>query len=189
MNLDQVNKWLVLFSNVAVVAGILLVAVQIHENTVATRLQTLSAFNTQLANAEIACMGDNFADAFATALLRPSETTEAQAAQLWCYIANQLDATTAAWAAYREGRVSPEGWNAYKAACVTYLETGVGRIIWDQTKALEDPLMAKEIDDALARVNGSDPILFQAIVNNVKKLPPPAPLHQQSPTIQAEGTR
>ena len=46
MNLDQVNKWLVLFSNLAVVAGILLVAVQIHENTVATRLQTLSAFTT-----------------------------------------------------------------------------------------------------------------------------------------------
>jgi hypothetical protein len=188
VNLDQANKWLVLFSNLAVVAGILLVAVQIHENTVATRLQTLSAFTTRQASGELACMGDTFADAFATALLRPSETTEAQVMQVWCYITNQVDATTAAWAAHREGRVSPEGWNSYKAACVAYLDTGVGRIIWDQTKALADPLMAKEIDDALARVNGSDPILFQAIVNNVKKLPPPAPLHQQSPTIQTEGT-
>ena len=38
MNLDPLNKWLTLFANLAVVGGIALVAVQIHENTVATRL-------------------------------------------------------------------------------------------------------------------------------------------------------
>jgi hypothetical protein len=168
MNLDQVNKWLVLFLNLAVVAGILLVAVQIHENTVATRLQTASAFKAQLASGELACMGDTFADAFATAALRPSELTQAQVMQIWCYISNQLDATAAVWVAYREGRVSPDEWNAYKADCVVYLGYGVDRIIWDQAKATVDPLMAKEIDDALPLANGSGLPVFQTIVNNVK---------------------
>ena len=63
MKLDVVNKWLVLVANIGVLAGILFLAFELKQNTVATQLEAASNFNSSFADIEMLIAGDpDFSD-------------------------------------------------------------------------------------------------------------------------------
>jgi len=50
MNFDRLNKWLALFANLGVVAGIVFLAMEIRSNTESNRISIQSAFSTNWVN-------------------------------------------------------------------------------------------------------------------------------------------
>ena len=162
MNLDQLNKWLTLLANLGVLAGIVLVAFQLKENTDATRVQSAYDVNTGYVNFDVACMGDTFAEALVTAYLKPSELTNAQSYQLFCGIDTAISLASNTWIAHREGRASQDDWNTSKTYLVNYLDYDVGRVIWASYKDYGiDPQFFKEVDAALAQVTNSCALGYQ----------------------------
>ena len=172
MNLDQLNKWLTLVANLGVLAGIVLVAFQLKENTDATRVQSAYALNDTTIGGDIGCMGDTTADAVTTAYFKPQELTEAQVLQTWCYLELGVMAAQTTWFAYRDGRASQETWDAAQGSLLAYMDFGVGRIIWNNIKSgLQFPQeIVDEIDKAFAQGNGSADLRFREIMTDVRKL-------------------
>ena len=82
MNSDQIGRWLTLAANVGVIAGLILVAVQINQNTAITKAQIANDYYIADMTLELAMMGENPADSFNKAVYAPDEITTADAVVL-----------------------------------------------------------------------------------------------------------
>ena len=58
MNLDSTNRWLTLAANIGVMAGIIFLAFELQQNTVATQLQAASNFQSSYADLELSIYGN-----------------------------------------------------------------------------------------------------------------------------------
>jgi hypothetical protein len=76
--LERAHQWLSLVANLGVILGFVLIAVQLNINTTAIRLQNAMHLNRDASTVEIALMGETTHEAFAAAMSRPAEMTEAQ---------------------------------------------------------------------------------------------------------------
>jgi hypothetical protein len=172
MNLDQVNKWLTLVANVGVVVSIGLVAFQLKQNTDAIRVQSAYDLYATSTTADVACVGDNMSEAMVRGFLRPTELTDAQITQLFCWIDINVNMAMNAWIAVREGRTSSEEWEDAKQFLVAILDYDVGRVLWqsyNEWGAL-DPSFRKEIDAALAQSDKKSTRVWRTMIEGVRTL-------------------
>ena len=58
MNLDSTNRWLTLVANIGVLAGIIFLAYELQQNTVATQLEAASNFNASFSEIELFIAGN-----------------------------------------------------------------------------------------------------------------------------------
>lgn len=82
MNSDKLGRWLTLAANLGVIAGLILVAVQINQNTAITKAQIANDYYLADMTLELAMMGENPADSFNKAIYAPDEITTADAVVL-----------------------------------------------------------------------------------------------------------
>ena len=61
MNLDSLNKWLMLAANVGVIAGIIFLAIEVQQNTRMMSAQTRDAMTERLTNWQLAISTDQYA--------------------------------------------------------------------------------------------------------------------------------
>lgn len=171
MHLDALNKWLGPLANIGVLGGLLLVAVQMHQNTAAIRLQNALELNRGIAAGEIAFMGDSTHLAYATAMFHPSELTDEQAGQLWAYFNSEIFSIQNQWLAYQAGLASREDWDYAFGYAIAFLGIRAGRIWWDNVKSGFRPEFVKAIDAGLAT---SDPLAVErqtrAIIEEIRSL-------------------
>ena len=59
MDLDTLNAWLSLIANVAVIAGIAFLAIEVSQNTLQTKLQTSSSFQDTFTSVELNIASSN----------------------------------------------------------------------------------------------------------------------------------
>ncbi|MFT5843822.1 MAG: hypothetical protein ACI80L_002624 [Pseudohongiellaceae bacterium] len=76
---DKLTRWLTLLANLAVLAGIILVAIQIQQNTDITKAQMANEYYLLDAQLELAMMGDSPAQSFQKAVYSPDELNEEDA--------------------------------------------------------------------------------------------------------------
>ena len=106
MSLDTINKWFTLASNIGVVAGFVLLASQMSQNTQAIRLQNTQDQWRELSASESAFFGDTLYVAMTKALERPSDLTSEDIQQLWGYGNASLMPGYNVWNAYNAGAVA-----------------------------------------------------------------------------------
>ncbi|NCF74663.1 MAG: hypothetical protein GWP67_14315 [Gammaproteobacteria bacterium] len=58
VNLDSTNRWLTLAANIGVLAGIIFLAYELQQNTVATRVEAASNFNSSFSEIELFIAGN-----------------------------------------------------------------------------------------------------------------------------------
>jgi hypothetical protein len=80
MDTDKVNRGLTLGANVGVLAGLILVAFQIHQNTEITKAQITNDYYLADMQLELAMMGDNPATSWTKAIYTPNDLTNVDAA-------------------------------------------------------------------------------------------------------------
>lgn len=82
MDLGQLNSWLGIVANLGVVAGLVLVALQIRQNTLITKAQVANDWFLADMQLELAMMGENPAATWAKAVVAPDDLDDREAAVL-----------------------------------------------------------------------------------------------------------
>jgi hypothetical protein len=152
---DTVNRWLTLSANVGVIAGLILVAVQIDQNTRIMKAQIVNDYYLADMNLELAMMGDNPAISWAKAVYAPNELNHVDAAILDRYFnygmvqigrlrkMHELGMADDDW----EDRINYLGW---------HLGNEVGQRWWANYKEDSSGEFIQMVDEALARGDHKD---------------------------------
>ncbi len=106
MNLEKLGHWVGIVANLGVFAGFLLVAYQLHQNTIG--LQSNAAYNSNelLANSDTALMGDTGYAAMAKSMTDPKSLSPDELMQMWAYLSLTTFSATLAFEDYNQGIIS-----------------------------------------------------------------------------------
>ena len=80
MDTDRLNYWFTLSANIGVIAGLILVAVQINQNTQIAKAQITNDYYLADMELELAMMGDDPITSWTKAVYTPSDLTKEDAA-------------------------------------------------------------------------------------------------------------
>jgi hypothetical protein len=150
MNSDRISRWSNTLSNIALVGGLVLVAIQIRQNTAITRAQLLNDYYLADMQLELAMMGDDPAASFTRAVFDPGALTEYDAAVLDRYF-NYGVVQVRRLRQMDELGLADEGWQVRIDYLRWHLGNEAGRRWWSQTRrddAGDDVVAA--IDSVLA---------------------------------------
>jgi len=156
MNWDRLNRWSTAISNLALLGGLLLVAVQIRQNTAITRAQLLNDYYLADMQLELAMMGEDPGASFTKAVFDPSALTEYDAAVLDRYF-NYGVVQVRRLRQMDELGLAGDGWQNRIEYLRWHLGNDAGRRWWAQTR--EDELgdgVITAIDSVLAGSDWSD---------------------------------
>lgn len=156
MNWDRINRWSTAISNLALLGGLVLVAVQIRQNTAITRAQLLNDYFLADMQLELAMMGEDPAASFTRAVFDPESLTEYDATVLDRYF-NYGVVQVSRLRQMDELGLAGEGWQGRLEYLRWHLGNEAGRRWWAQVRedAPEDEVIAA-IDSILAEVDWRD---------------------------------
>ena len=115
MNLDSMNRWLALVANIGVLAGIIFLAYELQQNTVATQLEAASNFNSSFGDIELFIAGN---PEFAELLVRGregEEITGADQIRLLVFYNQVLRQWQFTHFQYVSGAMDDDNWQAQRA--------------------------------------------------------------------------
>jgi hypothetical protein len=172
MNWDRINRWSTAISNIALLAGLVLVAVQIHQNTAITRAQLMNDYYLADMQLELAMMGDDPAASFTKAVFDPETLTEYDAAVLDRYF-NYGVVQVRRLRQMDQLGLAGEGWQERIGYLRWHLGNEAGRRWWSRTRGdeAEDAVIAA-IDSVLGDAEWSDHrVLLESMLGSEPALP------------------
>lgn len=176
MNLEKLGQWMVVLANIGVFAGFLLVAYQLHQNTISLQSTSVYTSSQLFANSDMAMMGDTTYEAFARSLTDPTHLSPGELAQMWGYFSVTMFSANVAFEDYRQGIISEERWLGIRDVFVSYINHPIGPIIWrTQFDAEENPrngAFYTSVQEGLdaATMNGTQQ-WFRAMLEEARALP------------------
>ncbi|MFC1797628.1 hypothetical protein ACFL1V_11170 [Pseudomonadota bacterium] len=148
MKSDKLGSWLTLAANLGVIAGLILVAVQINQNTAITKAQIANDYFIADMALELAMMGENPVTSFKKAVYAPDEITTEDAAILDRYFnygmiqIHRLQKMDDLGLAY-------EGWEDRVRYLRWHLGNEVGHRWWNQIKGGYSDEFRENVDELL----------------------------------------
>ena len=133
MNLDSTNRWLTLVANIGVLAGIIFLAYELQQNTVATRLEAASNFQSSFNEIEMLIAGS---PEFAELLRKGREgenTSTAEQLRLFVFYNNVLRQWQFTHFQYLSDALSEEHWQAQRAFLAQIISDDFGLLNHWQT--------------------------------------------------------
>ena len=151
MKLDKMNPWLSFIRNIAILLGLMAVAIEIRDNSVAVRSQELGALRELNQDRYLAMLSPDFVSLYVKSLQNPAEMT---AEELWGmanYANVRLSLALRGYRAYQSGIISEADWNAELASVPLSLDTPLGKLLWQNMKAdySESPDFVLAVDNAI----------------------------------------
>lgn len=154
MNNSKINEWLTLIANVAVVGGIIFLAIEIRQNNELLRSESRQALVTN----DVASLAANFqnADVFAK-LVSESEMSAEDQLRLSFMFALDLRNREFEYFQYINGSLDEQTWLSYRHVIVINHSTGLGRAWWDKIgRGIVDPDFARLVDGLLVDAQPDD---------------------------------
>jgi len=174
MNLDRLNQWLALAANAGVIAGFILLAAQMKQNTDALQLQNEIELGRGAMTTGIAAMGDSAYIASAASILEPSKLTDAQVYQLFVYMDAVMNVAWNTWLAYRAGHAPQESWDSALEWVGTFFSYDAAKIIWNRYKEGYPQQFVDAVDASLARHGDTMHRVMKGAIADIHKLPNPS---------------
>ncbi len=143
MKLDRFGGWLALVTNLGVVGGLVLLAVELRQNTQVVRAQAVTSLLAGQMSAETAFMGEDTAAAFVKALDSPGTMTDEEIVKVWAYLNVAMMAVMQTHSMYSLGLATDQAW-----------ETATGRLEGAVLRPLQH-LVGGGDPSSLASVSGS----------------------------------
>jgi hypothetical protein len=147
MNSAKINDWLALIANIAVVGGIVFLAIEIRQNNELLRSESRQAL---VAN-DVTSLAANFqnADVFAK-MVSDEELSAEDQLRLSFMFAIDLRNREFEYFQYINGLLDEQSWLAYRHVVLINHSTGLGRKWWDEIgRGIVDPEFAKLVDELL----------------------------------------
>lgn len=154
MNKTRINDWLALVANVAVVGGIVFLAIEIRQNNELLRSESRQAL---VAN-DVASLSANFqnADVFAK-LVSDGELSAEDQLRLSFMFAIDLRNREFEYFQYVNGLLDEQTWLAYRHVILINHSAGPGRKWWDEIgRGIVDPEFAGLVDELLLDAEPDD---------------------------------
>lgn len=154
MNKTRINDWLALVANVAVVGGIVFLAIEIRQNNELLRSESRQAL---VAN-DVASLSANFqnADVFAK-LVSDGELSAEDQLRLSFMFAIDLRNREFEYFQYVNGLLDEQAWLAYRHVILINHSAGPGRTWWDEIgRGIVDPEFAGLVDELLLDAEPDD---------------------------------
>jgi len=151
MNLERLNRWLTFMGNIAIVLGLIALAIEINENTTAVRAQELGALQEQIQARQLASLNGDFSEVYAKGLYRPGDLSVADLLRLVPFLSHWLSNMQRTRQAYIDGVIREVDYQAQLLSAPIWFGTALGQVVWSQLKAdyAHDPDFVAAIDDAL----------------------------------------
>lgn len=129
MEADKINRWLTLGANLGVLAGLLLVAVEINQNTALTRALLENDYYLADMQLELAMMGDDPMESWVKAVYAPDELTRKDAGVVDRYFSYGMIQLNRLKKMHELG-LANEGWKERYDWLVWHLGNEAGRRWW-----------------------------------------------------------
>jgi len=147
MHSTKINEWLTLIANVAVVGGIVFLAIEMHQNNELLRSESRQTLVSNDVTSLIANMAN--VDVFAT-LVSDGELSAEDQLRLSFMFMLDLRNREFEYFQYTNGLLDEETWLAYRNVILVNHSAGIGRTWWDQVgRHIVDPTFAALIDELL----------------------------------------
>ena len=154
MNSSKINDWLTLVANIAVVGGIVFLAIEVRQNNELLRSESRQALVTN----DVASLAANFqnADVFAK-LVSESEMSAEDQLRLSFMFALDLRNREFEYVQYINGLLDEQTWLAYRHVILINHSAGLGRTWWNEVgRGIVDPDFAKLVDELLVDAQPDD---------------------------------
>jgi len=140
VNLDTTNRWLTLVANIGVLAGIIFLGYELQQNTVATRVEAASNFNSSFSDIELFIAGN---PEFAELLTKGREGTKLNGSdqlRLWVFYNQVLRQWQFTHYQYVSDVFDEENWQAQRAFMLAVMSSDIGLLDhWRQTRSQYNP--------------------------------------------------
>lgn len=150
MNSERLNRWLSFAANIGVIAGLVLVAIQINQNTEITKAQIANDYFLADMALELAMMGENPAYSWNKAVYDPNALTTEDAVVLDRYFNYGLVQIHRLQEMDKMG-MAYEGWEERVNYLRWHLGNEVGRRWWEGVKDSYSLEFRTKVDELLAR--------------------------------------
>jgi hypothetical protein len=154
MNSSKINDWLTLIANVAVVGGIVFLAIEISQNNELLRSESRQ---TLVAN-DVTSLTANLenADVFAKLVSAGELSAEDQIRLSFMYMLD-LRNREFEYFQYTNGLLDEETWVSYRHVILVNHSAGIGRSWWDEIgRGIVDPEFANLVDELLINAQVDD---------------------------------
>lgn len=155
MDMARINPWLNFAANIGVIAGLVLVAVQINQNTEITKAQIANDYFLADMNLELAMMGEDPASSWVKAVYSPDEVTQYDAAILDRYF-NYGVVQILRLQEMHELGLAPDDWQKRVTYLSWHLGNEVGHRWWEYSKDNLPEDMIRHVDNRLDRTDYSE---------------------------------
>jgi len=160
---DTVNRWLTLSANVGVIAGLILVAVQINQNTKFTKAQIVNDYYMADMNLELAMMGDDPVVSWTKAVYTPNQLNHVDAAILDRYFNYGMIQISRLRKMHELG-LADDDWEERISYLRWHLGNEAGRRWWANYKNGSSNEFIQTVDEVLA---GSDYKDNQSLLDSI----------------------
>jgi hypothetical protein len=155
MKIERLNAWFGLAGNVAVLLGLVALALEINANTKALRVQISE--QTFLARQDrLLAMAANkdLQTLYVKALLDPAKLTPSEAWGATAFIESRIAYTRRSFYRYKDGLMTEDSWKDDLSGVSYYLDGAFGQLLWSELKDSESPDFVAEVDSELAESKG-----------------------------------
>jgi hypothetical protein len=153
MKMERLNAWMGIAGNIAILLGLIALAVEINANTKALRVQATEDFMAMIQEHKLAFAANVDLQALeAKALLNPAELTPAELLGMVSWIELRINTAERRFDLFKEGVVPETDWQDSLGAVQYYLGTKFGQWAWSEIKKgyAYKPEFVAAIDSELA---------------------------------------
>ena len=180
MKFDKLNQWLQVTANIGIVLGLLLVGVQLKQNSDLLKMQLLYEESQRAIELEVQVVGENAADAWAKSLTDARNLTLAEQRVMEAILWSFVEQLRASHMLAELGLLDDEEWRArLDSDAGFYLGNPYGRAWW-QNFSVDSTTLAPELVEAVnARLERTDTnftlIYSRRIIDGVETAPEASP--------------
>jgi hypothetical protein len=154
---DRVNSWLSLIASVGILAGLVLVAIELDQNTDQLRLQLTFQANQKIFENNRDMVGDNPTPTIAKSITDPESLTYEEGLVASSYVLNLLNEMEDRFFIHEAGLTNDRDWKRHIDENIGWtLGNRFARKLWESSKPAFEPEFAQYVDQALVNVDDSE---------------------------------
>ncbi len=151
---DRVNSWLSLIASIGILAGLVLVAIEVNQNTDQLRLQLVFQTTQKLFENNRDLLGDNPTPTIAKSITNPEDLTYEEFLIASSYVLNQLNEWEDRFFIHEAGLISDRDWKRHIDENIGWtLGNRFAQAYWQISKSVFEPEFARYVDQARGNVD------------------------------------
>jgi uncharacterized membrane-anchored protein YhcB (DUF1043 family) len=151
---DRANAWFTLFANVGILVGLVLVAIELNQNTNQLRLQLTFQANQKIFENNRELIGSNPTPTIAKSITNPENLTYEEYLTASAYVLNMLNEWEDRYFIFEAGLISETDWKDHIDENISWtLGNRFAQKTWQITKSCFEIKFAQYVDQALVNID------------------------------------